>query len=138
MSSDARPGLRFVVLIFALALGAYLVADATSAQTSPEKKFRPDLRRALASKTKAAKATHAAAPRAKGYLPARGGSVSTLDARPRANPARQSGSNNNGAAPEHRRAKPAAPVAHSVSRKSASAGDASVRASINSRIRPGT
>lgn len=130
--SYARLGLRFAVLIFALILGAYLFAlitDATSAQSSPAKNFRPDVRRAIASKTSGTTAMLATL-RAKGYTPQRG-NVATLDTRPRAN-ARRSSSNDD--APEQQRR----PIAHRALSEKKASGDASARALINSRISPGT
>lgn len=135
--SYARLGLRLVVLIFALALGAYLFAYMTAgAQNSSTKNFQPDLRRALHSRTKTAKASLAA--RARGYVPQRG-DISTLSARPRA---RQQRDDDNNAPqqqqPAHRRAR-ATTAAHPALRKLASSGgDANSHARITARIKPGT
>jgi uncharacterized protein (TIGR03437 family) len=83
--SYARPGLRPVALIFALALAVYLFAYAMTAgaQNSPPKKLQPDLRRALDSRTKTAKASPAA--RALGYLPRRGDISPARSLRPLSN-----------------------------------------------------
>ncbi|HEX8633333.1 MAG TPA: hypothetical protein VF703_04200 [Pyrinomonadaceae bacterium] len=130
--SYARLALRFVVLIIALMLGAYLFAFITSAQSPPAKTFRPDLGRALSAKTRPRSAALAARPG--GRAPQRG-EVSALDARPRSDSRAASGNN----APAGQR-----PVATTAlrpaagSQNSATGGDASALAAINTRIRPGT
>ena len=136
--SYARLGLRLVVLIFALALGAYLFAYAMTtagAQNAPAKSFQPDLRRALASRTKRTSTkTHTAATRTRAYTPARGDS-SSLPARPRVTDPLD-----NNAARQQQPARPAAKAtAQPVLPKNPSSVEAAAaRASLNARIRPGT
>jgi uncharacterized protein (TIGR03437 family) len=135
--SYARLGLRLVVLIFALTLGAYLFAYATAgAQNSSAKKFQPDLRRALASRTKTTSKTSAiaAVARARGYTPQRGDISSALPSRPRTNLQRD---DNN--APQPSRQEARAKTAQPASQKIASGVDASsARARLDARIRQGT
>jgi uncharacterized protein (TIGR03437 family) len=131
--SYARLCLRFVVLIFALMLGAYLFAFITSAQNSPARTFRPDLRRALAVKTRAAKTTLAARPG--GHRPQRG-EVSALDARrPRTN-SRSASTDTRDA--RRTAASTALRPAAATSANATAAEDAAMRSAISTRIRPGT
>ncbi|HEV7906135.1 MAG TPA: hypothetical protein VGO96_20005, partial [Pyrinomonadaceae bacterium] len=130
--SYARLGFRLVVLIFALALGAYLFAYATAgAQNSPAKNLQPDLRRALASRTKTTSKTSAAA-RARGYTPQRG-NLDALLSRPRV---AQPRGNLDAPQPPPTRAAARA-TAHPASRKRI-ASSGSAQASALARIRPGT
>lgn len=139
--SYARLGLRLAVLIFALAVSAYLFAYATAAgaQNSSAKVFRPDLRRALASRTKTPKASPAT--RAQGYLPRRGDIAPTRATRPRRQrDDEQQTQLQSQARPVSHAAvatttRPAATTARPALRKLAS-GDAG--ASALPRIRPGT
>ena len=62
-----RLGLRLVALLAALALGAYLFACATSAQTGDDRPLRPDTRRALRQKLRGGDALS----RRDGYSPQR-------------------------------------------------------------------
>jgi uncharacterized protein (TIGR03437 family) len=120
------------VLIFALALGAYLFAYATAdAQSSSTKNFQPDLRRALASRTKTTSKASPTAARARGYTPHRG-NLSALPSRPRA-ASQQRDNNSQQQQPTRPAARAAAPPA---SRKLATSGNAQARAL--ARIRPGT
>jgi uncharacterized protein (TIGR03437 family) len=131
--SYARLGLRLVVLIFALALGAYLFAYVTAAgaQNPSTKTFQPDTRRALAARTKTTAKTSRAA-RARGYTPQRG-DTNTLPSRP------QRDNNNNAQQQQPTRQTTRAAAAHPALRKNASSGgEAHARARINARIRPGT
>lgn len=133
--SYARLGLRFVVLIFALTLGAYLFATiitVTSAQTSPAKHFRPDLRRALAARTRDAKATYSMRPG--GHIPQRVATSAQESTRPRAN-SRAANVN----ASDGRRPTATAALRPAASKNApAHDGDASARAATTTRIRPGT
>ncbi|HEV2801463.1 MAG TPA: hypothetical protein VGW12_13240 [Pyrinomonadaceae bacterium] len=126
--SYARLGLRFIIFIIALVLGAYLFATlmtVTNAQTSAARIFRPDTRRALSGKTRPAKASLVARPGA--HLPARL-DVSTSSARPRTNSRTAANTSEDGR-----------PVATTAIRPAASNNlDASAHAAINARIRPGT
>ncbi|HEX8131338.1 MAG TPA: IPT/TIG domain-containing protein [Pyrinomonadaceae bacterium] len=141
--SYARLGLRFVVLIIALTLGAYLFATlmtVTSAQTSHAKIFRPDLGRALAARTRNAKTTLAARPG--GHMP-QGGEVSATRTRPRTNSRIASGNTHNARRPIATTAlRPAASSKNAPAAGSKNApnigGDASARALLDARIRPGT
>ena len=136
--SYARLGLRLIMLIVTLALGAYLFATlmtVTSAQTSSVKTFRPDVRRALSVKTRHAKASLAA--RAGAHIP-HSGEVSALGARTRA---KSHGGAGSALAREGRRtvAKTALrPAAAPSNAPAASGGDASASAAPSARIRPGT
>ncbi|HZG53747.1 MAG TPA: hypothetical protein VEZ40_16580 [Pyrinomonadaceae bacterium] len=132
--SYARLALRFVVLIIALTLGAYLFAFITSAQNPPAKNFRPDLRRALSAKTRSRSAAPAARPG--GRAPQRG-EVSALASRPRAD-SRSASGNNNTRAGQRPVATTAMRPAAAGSRDSATGGDASALAAIDTRLRPGT
>ncbi|HJR07505.1 MAG TPA: hypothetical protein VJ842_09625 [Pyrinomonadaceae bacterium] len=129
--SYARLGLRLIVLIFALALGAYLYAMAAGAQTSNAKNFRPDLRRALASKTKAAKATLAATARKNGHTPQRGDFAALSARRPRA----KASDDTSQQSQQQRRATTARPAARKTAARDVAT---TTRASITTRIRPGT
>ena len=137
--SYARLGLRLVVLIFALALGAYLFAYATAeAQNSAAKKFPPDLRRALTSRTKTSSKTSNSA-RAHGYTPQRRGDItsSALPTRPRASQPRD----DNNTAPQQQQARRAiaTTAAQRETRKLVPSRDANARAlSSPARIKPGT
>ncbi|HLL71123.1 MAG TPA: hypothetical protein VK363_06795, partial [Pyrinomonadaceae bacterium] len=135
--SYARLGLRLVVLIFALTLGAYLFAYATAgAQSSAAKNFRPDLRRALNSKTGASKtnlANAAAVARKNGYTPHRVDFAPSAARRPRAKASNDASQSQQ--PQQQRRAGAALPA----SRKTASRDAAVARASTTgARIRPGT
>jgi len=115
----ARLGLRCAALIIALVLSAYLFAYATSAQNSPAQTFQPDLRRALAARTRSTKATLAI--RADGYTPQQS-DTATL----RMRPPRMKDDNTARRAPATRSASPKL------------APDTATAALINARIRPGT
>ncbi|HYO99188.1 MAG TPA: hypothetical protein VER76_03150 [Pyrinomonadaceae bacterium] len=132
--SYARLGLRLVVLIFALALGAYIMAYATAAgaQSSTSKNFRPDLRRALSRKTRAAKATLAAATRKDGHTPARGDFAAPLARRPHAK--------TGDAAPQQLQRTATTTTTRPAARKKAASRDAATAAgaALSSPIRPGT
>jgi uncharacterized protein (TIGR03437 family) len=132
--SYARLGLRFVVLIFALMLGAYLFAFVTSAQHSTAKHYRPDMRRALAGRTRNVKATPNARPG--GHIPQRG-AVLTRSARPHANTRDAVGTNNNNAR-NGRRTVAQTALRPAASQNSLAGSDASARATPTTRIRPGT
>jgi uncharacterized protein (TIGR03437 family) len=127
--SYARLGLRFVVLIIALTLGAYLFAFITSAQTSASKHFRPDLRRALNGRTRDTKAPLSARPG--GHVPQRG-EVFAERARPRAN-SLDAGNARDGRRPVAKTALRPAAVSHNAP----AAGDAA-SAAITAPIRQGT
>jgi uncharacterized protein (TIGR03437 family) len=135
--SYARLGLRLIALIFALTLGAYLFAYATAgAQNSNAKIFQPDLRRALASRTKTTSKTSPAT-RAHGYTPLRG-DTSALPTRTRSSQPRDAAQQTQ---PQRRTTATtarAATAARPALRKLASSGDANSRAASNARIRPGT
>ena len=149
--SYARPGLRPValifVLIFALALGVYLFAYARTAgaQNSPPKKVQPDLRRALDSRTKTAKASPSA--RALGYMPRRGDASAARSLRPLVNEARDDAQQQQQQQQSPRRETTAAvtsahpalrkTTAHPALRKPAS-GEATASALNRLRITPGT
>jgi uncharacterized protein (TIGR03437 family) len=133
--SYARLGLRLVVLILALALGAYLYAIAAGAQSSTAKNFRPDLRRALASKTKATKTSLAtAAARKNGHTPQRGDFAALAARRPTRAKASDDTSQPQQSA-QQRRATTARPAARKTASRDVAA---TTRASITTRIRPGT
>jgi uncharacterized protein (TIGR03437 family) len=129
--SYARLGLRFVVLIVALTLGAYLFAIVTSAQNPAAKHFRPDVRRALAGRTRHATATPRARPG--GHTPRRGGATPAQSARPHARTHDAGNNTRDGRRPVAqtalRPAVPQAPLAES---------DTGARSVITARIRPGT
>jgi uncharacterized protein (TIGR03437 family) len=125
------------VLIFALALGAYLFAYATAgAQNSSAKKFQPDLRRALTSRTKTTSKTSATAARARGSTPQRG----NLNARPSRHRVTQPRDEGDAQQQQQTTRAAARAVAQPASRKKlASSGEASARAVAPlARIRPGT
>ncbi|HZH92322.1 MAG TPA: IPT/TIG domain-containing protein [Pyrinomonadaceae bacterium] len=129
----ARPVARFVVLIIALTLGAYLFALVTSAQNAATKHFRPDLRRALAAGTRNAKATLDARPGR--YVPQRG-ELSAQSERPRANSRGAGGNERDG-----RRPLATTALRPGVASKNAPAAvgeDALARSALDTRIRPGT
>lgn len=129
----ARLGLRLVVLIFALTLGAYLFAYAMAAgaQNSPAKNFQPDLRRALDSRTKTTSKTSPAA-RARGYTPRRGNS-NALPSRPRASQQRD-----NNAQQQQQPTRAAARAAAHPALPKLTASGAQASARTFARIRPGT
>jgi uncharacterized protein (TIGR03437 family) len=130
--SYARLGLRFVVLVIAVTLGAYLFAFVTSAQNSAAKHFRPDLRRALTGRTRNAKAMPGARPG--GHIPQRG-AVAAHSARPPANTRHAGGDDN---ARDGRRPAAQTALRPAASQNPLAGSDASARAPITTRIRPGT
>ncbi len=121
--------LRLVALICALALGAYLFAVITHAQEPAARNFKPDLRRALATRTMPD--DPAATARADGYAPTR--APATLKQRP----VRDTNASSTTRPPAHAPARPIAPSAQTDPVTALSSADVSA-ALITNRIALGT
>lgn len=123
----ARLSLRLCLLLVALALGAYLFAVVSSAQTATERRLRPATRRALASRLSAERAPLT---RQSGYTPRQRASA-RRERRPKTNDAGAESASRRTARPAAREA-----VTGDGSNKSSAA---TVAANIiTRRIRPGT